>query len=71
MVGKIIRNYEIESEIGSGGNGVVYRCRNIVTNETVAIKVIGPKSLEDPERLQRFRHEAKIASTLNLSLIHI
>jgi len=65
MVGKIIRNYEIESEIGSGGNGVVYRCRNIVTNETVAIKVIGPKSLEDPERLQRFRHEAKIASTLN------
>ena len=65
MVGKIIRSYEIESEIGSGGMGVVYRARSLTSGEIVAIKVIAPKALEDPERLRRFRHEAKIASTLN------
>ncbi len=65
MVGKLIRNYEIQSEIGAGGNGVVYRARNLQNDEIVAIKLIGPKALEDSDRLQRFRHEAKIASTLN------
>ncbi len=62
---KIRDNYQVEAEIGKGGMGIVYRARDLGSGETVAIKVIAPKALADPERLRRFRNEAKVTSSIN------
>ena len=57
--------YDIESLIGAGGMGEVYRARDARLNRTVAIKVL-PKSFSaDADRLQRFVQEARAAAALN------
>ncbi|MGB9236398.1 MAG: protein kinase [Terriglobales bacterium] len=57
--------YDIESLIGAGGMGEVYRARDARLNRTVAIKVL-PKSFSaDADRLQRFMQEARAAAALN------
>lgn len=61
--------YEVESEIGTGSMGVVYRCRDPRLDRTVAIKVLRePQFLTPVERAQyeaRFRHEAEAAGRLS------
>jgi eukaryotic-like serine/threonine-protein kinase len=44
--------------------GVVYRALDTNLGRTVAIKVIRPEALGDPERKQRFVQEARTASAL-------
>ena len=57
--------YDIESLMGAGGMGEVYRARDARLNRTVAIKVL-PKSFSaDADRLQRFMQEARAAAALN------
>jgi len=57
--------YDIETLVGAGGMGEVYRARDARLNRTVAIKVL-PKSFSaDPDRLQRFMQEARAAAALN------
>ena len=57
--------YDIESLVGAGGMGEVYRARDARLNRTVAIKVL-PKSFSaDADRLQRFMQEARAAAALN------
>jgi serine/threonine protein kinase len=46
--------YEIQSPIGAGGMGEVYRARDTRLNRDVAIKVLPASFSADPERLQRF-----------------
>jgi Tol biopolymer transport system component len=57
--------YDIESLLGAGGMGEVYRARDARLNRLIAIKVL-PKSFSaDADRLQRFTQEARAAAALN------
>lgn len=57
--------YEIQSPIGAGGMGEVYRARDTRLNRDVAIKVLPASFSADPERLQRFAQESRAAAALN------
>jgi Tol biopolymer transport system component/predicted Ser/Thr protein kinase len=57
--------YEILEPIGAGGMGEVYRARDTALGRDVAIKVLAEALAHDPERLARFKHEAKVLASLN------
>jgi eukaryotic-like serine/threonine-protein kinase len=57
--------YEIQSLLGSGGMGEVYRAHDSRLNRIVAIKVLPTSYSADAERLQRFVQEARSAAALN------
>jgi hypothetical protein len=57
--------YEIQSPLGAGGMGEVYRARDTRLGRDVAIKILPPQFSSDPVRKQRFEHEAKAISSLN------
>src|SRR5450755_650432 len=57
--------YEIQSPIGAGGMGEVYRARDARLNRDVAIKILPASFSADPERLQRFAQESRAAAALN------
>ena len=57
--------YEIESLIGAGGMGEVYRAHDARLDRTVAIKVLPVSYSSDRDRLQRFAQEARSAAALN------
>ena len=57
--------YEIQSAIGAGGMGEVYRARDPRLGRDVAIKVLPTAFSADPDRLRRFEQEARAAAALN------
>ncbi len=57
--------YDIQSLLGSGGMGEVYRAHDARLNRVVAIKVLPKTYSADAERLQRFVQEARAAAGLN------
>src|SRR5215467_5556580 len=57
--------YEIQSSLGAGGMGEVYKARDTRLERTVAIKVLADQFSSDPELKQRFEREAKTISSLN------
>ena len=48
-------DYEIQSMLGAGGMGEVYRARDLRLRREVAIKVLPSFASSDPERLRRFQ----------------
>jgi predicted Ser/Thr protein kinase len=64
-VGEKLGPYEILAPIGAGGMGEVYRARDTKLARDVAIKVLPPALAQDPERLARFKREAKVLASLN------
>jgi Tol biopolymer transport system component/predicted Ser/Thr protein kinase len=56
--------YEIQSPLGSGGMGQVYRAQDTRLDRTVAIKVLHSQVAANPELRARFEREAKIISQL-------
>src|ERR1700723_983489 len=65
--------YEIESQLGAGGMGEVYRARDTRLERTVAIKVLNAQLVASPELRARFEREAKIISQLqhpNICVLH-
>jgi serine/threonine protein kinase len=57
--------YEILAPIAAGGMGQVYQARDTRLDRIVAIKVLPADKVADADRKQRFRQEAKAASSLN------
>jgi len=63
-VGTLVGRYEIDSELGRGAMGVVYRARDPRIDRTVAIKAVSLLGLEpdaEQEYRQRFVVEARAA----------
>ena len=65
MVGQSVEHYQILEKLGEGGMGVVYKALDTHLDRFVAIKVLPPERVADPERKRRFVQEAKAASALN------
>ncbi len=57
--------YEISTEIGAGGMGVVYRATDTKLDREVAIKTLPSTLAADTDRLARFEREAKLLAALN------
>src|SRR5262245_41000142 len=64
MVGRTLGPYRIESQLGVGGMGVVYRALDTKLNRPVAIKFLSG-DLADRAARSRFQREAQMASSLN------
>ena len=65
MIGRTLAHYEVLEKIGQGGMGEVYRARDTKLGREVALKVLPASFAENPERLARFEHEAKLLASLN------
>src|SRR5438309_2243639 len=57
--------YEIRSVLGVGGMGEVYRATDTKLGRDIALKVLPTDMAHDPERLSRFRREAKALAQLD------
>src|SRR6267154_1073999 len=63
--GTRLGHYEVQTLIGTGGMGEVYRARDSRLHRDVAVKVLPDAFSGDPDRLRRFEQEARATGQLN------
>src|SRR3954467_4791579 len=65
LIGETLANrYKIESKLGEGAMGAVFKAKHIKVGRPFAVKVLHPRLLEDRKQLQRFEREAELAGRL-------
>ena len=64
MLGTVFAGHRIETVIGRGGMGVVYRARHCRLDRVAAVKVMAPELHEDAAARQRFVEEAAVAAAI-------
>ena len=65
LVGQTLGNYRIESRLGAGGMGEVYRAVHVRLNRPAALKVLHANQAADPTFQARFLREARAAAALS------
>ncbi len=64
-IGQSVSHYRVIEKVGRGGMGVVCRAVDTNLNRQVAIKVLPEMFSRDPERMARFKREAKLLASLS------
>ena len=63
--GSTFGGYEVESVVGAGGIGILYRARQLRLDRPVALKLVGPEVAGDPVVRERLRREARMVAALD------
>ncbi len=65
LIGQVLANrYQIETRLGEGAMGAVYRAKHVKVGRAFAVKILHPRLLEDHKVAQRFEREAELAGRL-------
>ncbi|QJW92914.1 serine/threonine-protein kinase [Frigoriglobus tundricola] len=59
-----IPGYDVQQLVGHGGMGVVYRAVHRATGRTVALKLVNPSGVHDPQTRSRFDREVRTLAAL-------
>ncbi|UCF38486.1 MAG: protein kinase [Acidobacteriota bacterium] len=65
MIGKTLSHYRISASLGAGGMGEVWKAEDQRLGREIALKVLPSEFALDPQRLRRFKLEARAVAALN------
>ena len=63
--GTMLAHYRVETQLGSGAMGTVYRAHDTSLERPVAVKVLHSQIAQEPEIVARFEREARAAARVN------
>jgi serine/threonine-protein kinase len=63
--GNTFAGYEVESVVGAGGLGILYRARQLRLDRPVALKLVEPDVARHPVVRERLRREARAVASLD------